>query len=82
MKRTFTFLLALLLLLQTTACASENPETPETDAPAAETGVTASDETVTEETEAGLVKDDLPEDLDFDGETVTIHILNGDQGDQ
>lgn len=80
MKRTFTFLLALLLLLQTTACASGNPETPETDAPAAETGVTASDETAAEETEAGLVKDDLPADLDFDGETVTIHIRNGDQG--
>ena len=83
MKKTVSLFLALLIALSglLTGCgetaeqsADEGPSSPEVSAtPGAED---LPEEAL--ETEAGLTKDDLPDDLDFGGETITIHIRNGD----
>ena len=77
MKKTLAFFIALLMLLQTTACASGNPdsETSGTNAPTAETGQTESTpaEEVPEETETNArdIPDLLPE-RSFDGKELRI----------
>jgi len=77
MKKSISLFLALLIALSgTLAGCSEGTESSDTqpgsEGAAAETEITAE--------EGVLTKDDLPEDLDFNGETITIHIRNGDNG--
>ncbi len=79
MKRTITFILALTMLLSASACGAPSEDESK---PASIAETPAVEDTVPEtETEAGLTKDDLPEDLDFGGETIAIHVRNGDGGD-
>ena len=85
MKKSISLFFALLIALSSalvgcsdgaeTSGNNETPSSAEISAPENETA-----ETETAETEAGLTRDDLPDDLDFDGETITIHIRNGDNG--
>lgn len=85
MKKSISLFFALLIALSSalvgcsdgaeTSGNNETPSSAEISVPENETA-----ETETAETEAGLTGDDLPDDLDFDGETITIHIRNGDNG--
>ena len=90
MKKTMSLFLALLIALSgvLTGCGErqkteeEGPKTEISSSPdaAADPASGPAEENAGEavETEEGLLRDELPDDLDFDGETITIHIRDGD----
>ena len=91
MKKTMSLLLALTIAFSgvLTGCGeqTETEQQTENETPASPEGqvstVSDSAEESPEaavETEAGLTKDDLPDGLDFGGETITIIIRDGDNG--
>lgn len=77
MKKNVSLFLALLIALSCVLVGcSEGTESSESN-PSSESSATGSEAA---EAETELTKDDLPDDLDFGGETITIHIRNGDNG--
>ena len=74
MKKHLSLLLALLMLAPAIVSCAETEDTASPDATPAVSGEQVSEETVPEETEISRenIPDNLPE-LDFNGETVTIH---------
>ena len=89
MKKTTSLFLALAIAFSGVLCGcsekteqpreEETPSSPEAIAePVSEGAGDIPGEAV--ETEAGLRKDDLPDDLDFNGETITIISRDGDGG--
>ena len=89
MKKTTSLFLALAIAFSGVLCGcsekteqpreEETPSSPEAIAePVSEGAGDIPGEAV--ETEAGLTKDNLPDDLDFNGETITIIIRDGDNG--
>ena len=86
MKKRATLFLACLIALSSVLSGCSETKEPITDSPA-ETQASAPEEsdpgdpeTEVDGEEDGLLHDDLPADLNFDGETITIHIRNGDNG--
>ena len=89
MKKTISLLLALILALSgvLTGCGEKTEQPQENQTPSVPDAevdsvpdVTGESPEDSVETEAGLTHDDLPDDLDFNGETITIHIRDGDNG--
>jgi len=80
MKKHLSLLLALLMLVPAIVSCAETEDTASPDATPTVSGEQVSEETVPEETEISRENypDTLPE-LDFNGETVTIHSRGDDQ---
>jgi len=73
MKKTFSLLLASLMLVSALAACSSGPDAPESgDTTAAETTAPADTTTTETETERKDIKDNLPADLNLGGMTVKI----------
>ena len=80
MKKQLSLLLALLMLAPAIVSCAETEDTASTDTSSTVSGEQTAEETVPEETEISRenMPDNLPE-LDFGGETVTIHSRGDDQ---
>ena len=87
MKKTISLLLSLFIVLSgiLTGCGENPAQSEEETAPTSHgaiegpvPGGAEEDPADAPETEEGLWRNDLPDDLDFNGETVTIHIRDGD----
>ncbi len=75
MKRLFACILAVCMLLPLAACAADDGSSADTNAPAsttAPTETTPAPETAPTHDENGYLLDDIPDDLDFGGETVSF----------
>lgn len=84
MKKKISLFLACLLALSAVlaGCSETKEQTSpaETQASAAADPATGASDGDGAGEEYGFLHDDLPADLDFEGETITIHIRNGDNG--
>ena len=81
MKKQLSLLLTVLIANTAVliGCGDAAKPADSTTAPSADTAVLSAD-TAADAADAMLVRDNLPDDLDFGGETITIHIRNGDGG--
>ena len=79
MKKLISLLLTLLMCAPAFLSCAETEETASQDPTSAVSAEQSADETVPEETEITRenMPDTLPDDLDFGGETVTIHVRGG-----